>query len=269
MATGPVKAVAAGGYTWSYREVEGTGVPVLFLHAFPLQKAMWEPVMDRLEGRAALAVDLPGFGGSRPVPEQPSMTGYAAGIAAFLDALGLDRVVPCGLSMGGYLAFAFWRGHRERVAGMILADTRAGADTPQAREGRLNLIARLKEEGSRAATQSLPGLLGRTTREQRPELLQELERWVLANPPEGIAAASQAMADRPDSTALLAEIDVPALVVVGEEDEISPPAEAEAMAAGLPRAELVRIPGAGHLTALEAPDAFAEAVREFLARIEG
>lgn len=267
MATGRAQELTAGGFTWSYREVEGAGIPVLFLHAFPLQKAMWEPVMDRLEGRAALAVDLPGFGGSRPVPETPSMAGYAAGIVAFLEALGLERVVLCGLSMGGYLAFALWRGHRERVAGMILADTRAGADTPQAREGRFSLIARLEKEGSRAAAGSLPSLLGPTTRELNPGLLQELEGWVLANPAEGIAAASQAMAERPDSVALLPEVQVPALVVVGEEDGVTPPEEAEAMAAGLPRADLVRIPAAGHLSALEQPGAFAQAVMDFLDRI--
>src|SRR5690606_2811817 len=171
MTRGTVKTLEAGGFRWSYREAEGQGTPVLFLHAFPLQKAMWDPVVDRLAGRAALAVDLPGFGGSRPVPERPSMDGYAAAIAAFLDALNVDRVVLCGLSMGGYLAFAFWRQHRERVAGLILADTRAGADTPEAREGRFNLIARLKEEGSRAATGSLPNLVGPTTREAQPGLL--------------------------------------------------------------------------------------------------
>lgn len=267
MAAGTVKELAAGGITWSYRELEGSGTPLLFLHAFPLQKAMWEPVLDRLEGQAALALDLPGFGGSSPVPETPSMARYAAGIAALLEALGLERVVLCGLSMGGYLAFALWRHQRERVAGMILADTRAGADTPQAREGRFSLIARLKEEGSRAAVANLPNLVGPTTREGQPGLLEKLERWVVANPAEGIAAASQAMAERPDSTALLPEIQVPALVVVGEEDGVTPPEEAKAMAAALPQADLVRIPAAGHLTALEQPDAFAHAVKGFLDRL--
>lgn len=267
MTRGTVKTLEAGGFRWSYREAEGQGTPVLFLHAFPLQKAMWDPVVDRLAGRAALAVDLPGFGGSRPVPERPSMDGYAAAIAAFLDALNVDRVVLCGLSMGGYLAFAFWRQHRERVAGLILADTRAGADTPEAREGRFNLIARLKEEGSRAATGSLPNLVGPTTREAQPGLLAKLERWVLANPAEGIAAASRAMAGRPDSTPLLPEIEVPALVIVGEEDTVTPPEEAQAMAEALPRADLVRIPGAGHLAALEQPEAFAHAVAGFLERL--
>lgn len=265
-----VKELVVRGLRWSYREVEGKEPALLFLHAFPLLKAMWEPVLASLAGeRRAVAVDLPGFGGSAPWPGEPSMEAYAGGLVALLDALSLEKVVPCGLSMGGYLTLALWRRYRERIAGMVLADTRAEADSDQARQGRRALIARVREEGPRAAAdQLLPNLVGPTTRARRPQLLSRLEGWILANSSEGIMAALEAMASRPDSTHLLATIDVPTLVVVGEEDTLTPPAEAERLAAAVPGAGLARIAQAGHLSALEQPEAFNQALADFLARLD-
>lgn len=265
-----VKERIAGGLRWSYREVDGKGPALLFLHAFPLQKAMWEPALASLAGeRRAVAVDLPGFGGSAPWPGEPSLEAYAGGLVALLDALGLEKVVPCGLSMGGYLTLALWRRYRERIAGMVLADTRAGADSDQAREGRRTLMARVREEGPRAAAdQFLPNLVGPTTRARQPQLLSRLEGWILANSPEGIVAALEAMASRPDSTHLLGSINVPALVVVGEEDSLTTPAEAEQLAAAIPGARLARIAQAGHLSAVEQPEAFNQALADFLARLD-
>ncbi|BAS27204.1 alpha/beta hydrolase [Limnochorda pilosa] len=262
------REILARGTRWSYREVEGDEPVAVFLHAFPLQKAMWEPVLEALEGRArAVALDLPGFGSSASLPAEPTMDAYADATAGFLDALGIGQAILCGLSMGGYLAFALWRRHRERVAGLVLADTRAGADTAQARQGRYDLVARLELQGARAAAeQFLPNLVGPTTRGRRPELLEHLEGWILANSPQGMAAAARAMAERPDSTDLLAGIDVPALVVVGEEDGLTPPEEAERMAGAIPGATLARIPQAGHLSALEQPGPFNSVLIGFLDR---
>ncbi|HHV55554.1 MAG TPA: alpha/beta fold hydrolase [Firmicutes bacterium] len=258
---------------WSYLDSRSAGMPLVLLHAFPLQKAMWEEQVRLLEKAArVIAPDLPGFGGTPmtgvPGLELSSLDAYADAVVHFLENLGVRRAVFGGLSMGGYIVLATWRRHRERVAGLILADTRATADSPAARENRFRLVERLKAEGPAAAVeQFVPRLIGPTSRTRRPDLITQLRDWIMQNPVEGMIAASLAMAARPDSTELLPTINVPTVVIVGEEDEFSPPAEAEAMAARIPGATLARIPEAGHLTALEQPEAFAEAVRPVLAAL--
>lgn len=196
----------------------------------------------------------------------PSIDAYADAIVRFLDGLGVRRAIFAGLSMGGYIALALWRLHREHVAGLVLADTRASADSPAARDNRFRLIERLHAEGPAAAVdQFVPGLIGPTARSARPELIGQLRTWIMQNSVHGLVAAAQAMAQRADSTLLLPTINVPSVVIVGEEDQFSPLAEAAAMAANIPTARLVRIPQAGHLTALEQPEAFAQAVTPLLA----
>jgi pimeloyl-ACP methyl ester carboxylesterase len=164
--------------------------------------------------------------------------------------------------MGGYIAFSFWRRHRDRVAGLVLADTRAGADSDAARAGRYQVINAVAENGTAAvADQLVPKLL---SPDAPPELVAEVSAMVLRQPPEGVIAALRAMAARPDATPLLASIDVPCLVAVGERDAITPVAEAKAMVERLPDAELAVIPAAGHLAPLEEPGAFNAALRHFL-----
>lgn len=246
----------------AYRD-EGAGAPLLLVHAFPLNGAMWEPQIAALASRHRLiAPDLRGFGASRLGDLPASMERYADDLAELLDRLGLERVALGGLSMGGYIAFAFLRRHRQRVSTLILADTRAQPDTDEGRQGREKNARLAEEQGPGAiADQMLPKLLSSRAPD---ELRARVRRIVEGNDRRGIAAALRAMAARPDSTALLASLDLPALVIVGAEDSLTPPADSRAMSAALPNSRLVEIPGAAHLTNLEAPDAFNDAVEEFL-----
>lgn len=252
-------------------DVYGQGVPVLWIHGFPLGRWLWDPQVRSLsDGVRSIAVDLRGFGGSS-APEGPyTMEQFAADLRGLMDALGIERAVLAGLSMGGYIAFAFYAAYPERVRGLILADTRHQADTPEARANRYALIDRIRQEGPRAAVEAfLPQLLGATTQRERPDLVEALRRKMMSNPAAGLIGALQAMAERPDRTALLPTIRVPTLILVGEEDVVTPPEVAQEMAAGIPGARLVQIPRAGHLANLEAPDAFNEAVRAFLSEVGG
>ncbi|MBE3583385.1 MAG: alpha/beta fold hydrolase [Limnochordaceae bacterium] len=224
------------------------------------------PGTDQVENPASDGVELASSDALPSIDALASIDAYADAIVRFLDGLGVRRAIFAGLSMGGYIALALWRLHREHVAGLVLADTRASADSPSARDNRFRLIERLHAEGAAAAVdQFVPGLIGPTTRSARPELIGQLRTWILQNSVDGLVAAARAMAQRADSTLLLPTINVPSVVIVGEEDQFSPPAEAAAMAANIPTARLVRIPQAGHLTALEQPEAFAQAVTPLLA----
>ncbi len=250
--------------------VPGGGPALVLLHAFPLHSGMWAPQLSCLStGRRVIAPDLEGFGASK-APEERSrytMTDYAGELAALLDALGLERVVLGGLSMGGYVAFAFLRRYAHRVAGLILADTRAAADSPEAFERRTDQQGEVVARGTAALIEVLlVGLLCDNTRAHRPELVDQVRR-LMANPAAGYLGALEAMKHRPDATAELAAIEVPTLVVVGEDDALSPPDIARAMARAIPDSQLAVLPAAGHLSNLEATDAFNAAVAEFLERV--
>jgi 3-oxoadipate enol-lactonase len=252
---------------WTERDAARPDAPViLWLHAFPLSRAMWAPQLERLDGATRhLAPDHRGFGASTLGSAPASMDRYADDAVALLDRVGVRRAVVVGLSMGGYVALALWRRHRERVAGLVLADTRAEADTDEARERRRALIDLARREGSAAvAEQQLPSMLGRTTRETRPDVVASLRAMMASAPVDGIVAALEAMMARPDSTALLATIDVPTLLVAGEEDAITQPKEMRAMAERIPGARLVELPRAGHASNVEQPERFADAVASLL-----
>lgn len=257
------------GQRLAYR-AKGEGEPLLLLHAFPLSHRMWEPQIAAFSGsHRCLAPDFPGFGASELPGEGASrMDDFATDAVALLDHLGISRAVVCGLSMGGYAALALWERHPERIRGLVLADTRSGADAPEGRERRLALAERVLTEGSGFLAGEMPAkLLGASTLEQRPELRRTIAEWSAGARPAGVAAASRGMAERPDRTGLLAGLSVPVLVVVGEEDTLTPPEESRSMAERIPGAELVVIPGAGHLSSLERPEAFNEALRRFLRRL--
>ena len=243
----------------------GSGWPLVLLHAFPLSADMWQPQLDAPpEGWRLLAPDLRGLG---PVPRPPAetMDDMAADVLVLLDALRLDRAMIGGLSMGGYVALALFRRAPERCSGIILANSLAGADTPDARAGRERMIALVRERGAPAvADEMLPRLLGRTSRASRPDVEPLVRRLIEANSPDGIAGALEAMKTRPDSTPMLASVGRPALVVRGGEDALIPPEEAERLDRQLPRSQLVTLRDAGHLCSLETPADFNEALGNFL-----
>jgi len=225
---------------------------LLLLHAFPLDHRMWR---DQRLGDRTVAPDLPGFGGSTP-PEAGVMTMAAAAerAVASLDEAGIDRAVVCGLSMGGYVALELWRRAPDRIAALVLANTRAGADTDEAAEGRRSLAARLRSEGN-VLVGSPPPLLG----ERAPDALREEVRgWIDDQGAEAIAAAALGMAERPDSTGDLASITVPTLVITSDLDALIPAALTAPMAEQIPGARLETIEGVGHLSNLEAPERFSE-----------
>lgn len=248
----------------------GSGEPALvLLHAFPLHAGMWAPQVAHLSSqRRIVAPDFLGFGGSE-APESMyryTMLGYADLLAGLLDRLGLDRVALCGLSMGGYVALAFLRQYAERVSALILADTRASADTTQVFERRTDQQDQVARIGTTALIETLlAGLLSDDTRASRLDLVEQVRR-LMANPAAGFIGALEAMKHRPDATAELPGISVPTLVVVGEDDALSPPDVARHMHERIPGSELAVLPHAGHLSNLEAAEEFNAAVAGFLAR---
>jgi pimeloyl-ACP methyl ester carboxylesterase len=243
----------------------GSGWPVVLLHGFPLSADMWRPQLEAPpDGWRYLAPDLRGFGPAAAAPAT-SMDELAAAVVEWLDALRIEKATIGGLSMGGYVTFALLRRARERASAVILADTRATADTEQGRAARTTMIETVRAKGVAAvADEMMPKLLGETTHRERPQVERVVREIAAANAPEGLAGAIEAMRERPDSTPGLAKISVPALVLVGEEDVLTPPSDAEAMRAALARGRLVEIPRAGHLSNLEAPGEFSAALADFL-----
>jgi pimeloyl-ACP methyl ester carboxylesterase len=246
-------------------ESRGDGPALLLIHGFPLDRSMWGHQVATLARWRRIAPDLRGCGFS-DVPEQGySMAAYAGDLVGLLDKLRIERAVVAGLSMGGYVAFEILRRHRERVMGLILMDTRADADTPDGRRGRDALIEVARSQGAAAVAEHLlPRLLGRSTQRTQPQVVDQVREMARRTPVPGIVGALTAMRDRPDSTPDLGAIDVPTLVVVGEEDELTPPAVARAMTSAIPSAAMTTIPGAGHLAPLEAPTAVSRVIAEFL-----
>lgn len=260
-----MRKVTIDGRNYSFAEA-GNAAPLLLVHGFPLDSESWAPQLEVFgRQRRVIAPDLAGFGASG-APGHASLDAHADDLARLLDELGIPRVVLAGLSMGGYIAFAMWRRHRDRISALVLADTRAGADAPEAQERRAALAERVLAEGTEPLLGNVqPGLLSAAA----PGRIAAGVRAIIERqPPEGAASALLAMAARPDSTADLANIDVPVLVAVGAADAITPPSESEAMVASLKRASLAMIPRAGHLSNLEEPGAFNGALRAFLDEVD-
>lgn len=251
---------------WLESGHEGPGHVTLWAHAFPLSAEMWRPQLEAVpRSWRYVAPDLAGFGGTDDTAGPPAIDDFAADIGALADHLGLDRFVLGGLSMGGYTVFAAVRRFSSRLDGVILADTKAGADAPAAREGRQKMLGLVASEGVAAvADEMLPKLLGGTSQRDDQGLVAHVRALIESNGARGVSRAVERLRDRPDSTELLARMTMPALVLVGEEDGVTPPAEAHAMAAALPDATLEVIPRAGHLANLEVPAAFNRAVVAWL-----
>ncbi|RSN44788.1 alpha/beta hydrolase [Amycolatopsis sp. WAC 04197] len=236
-------------------------LPLVLLHAFPVDARMWDAVRAPLSERLRLITpDQRGLGRS-PLPEtdrEPDLEDAARDVVALLDRLELDKVVLGGCSMGGYLTMAVLRLAPERVGGLVFIDTKATADTPEAAQARHDVAARVEAEGAGWMPDAVtPGLLAEKA---RPEVVERLRELITTQPPSGIAWAARAMAARPDSLETLRSADVPALVVVGEEDGLTPLEAANTLVETLPDATLVVLPEAGHLTPLEDPAGVVEAI---------
>ncbi len=246
----------------------GIGQPVIFLHAFPLNRTMWEGQMTALLNEQQfrlVALDWRGFGESELNTDVSTMEMFADDLAALMDALGMDSAILCGLSMGGYAAFAFLRKHPQRVKALVLADTRPGADSEESKANRETLAQLVETQGTEAvANLQVPRLLSDYTRQQHPEVEIRVRRMIDAATPAGIAAAARGMAQRHDSSDILPRIACPTLVVVGEQDILTPPEIAQEYASSIPGAQVAVIPNVGHLSNLEQPEAFFDVLQNFL-----
>ncbi len=247
-------------------DVRGQGPVVLFLHAFPLGMFMWDDVARDLQAdHTVLRFDCRGFGGS-PAGDGPlSMERIADDAVVLLDHLGLGQALVAGCSMGGYAAFAMLRRHPDRLRGLLLQNTRATPDAPEARAGRALLAEKVLADGAVAAADAfLPRLLGETTLRKREAIAANTRARILKTAPRGIANALLGLGSRADSTPTLREIRVPTFVLGGAEDVLTPPAEIEALARAIAGARCRILPECGHLPSLETPSAYNHAMRAFL-----
>ncbi|WP_413452332.1 alpha/beta hydrolase [Georgenia phoenicis] len=268
MSTGPLAL---------HRHGPASGLPLVLLHGFPLDSRMWDDVVARLDDVPVLTLDAPGFGAS-PAPDDvaaavsrepgPSLETYADAIAATLRWEGVERAVVAGLSMGGYVTLALAERHRGLLAAVGLLDTRADADSAEARDKRLRTAEEAGRSGADAVAGMVDVVLGETTRAERPEVVARLREWLAQAPGESIAWGQRAMAARPARLTALEDLEVPGLVLRGAEDITSPQDAAEEMARALGgAAELVVVPRAGHMSAMEDPDAVAQALRRLHAAV--
>ena len=250
-------------------ESAGDGDTVLLLiHGFPLTSAMWHPQIDGLASDAlrVVAPDLRGFG--RTPGAMTSVDDCADQIDALITEIGARRVVLAGFSMGGYVALAFVRKYASRPHGLILVDTKAEADSDEAKQGRYALAARVRAEGEGTVIDAmLPRLVSEATLAGRPDVVRQVRDAASGATRDGIIGALGAIAERPSSVDILPGIAVPTLILVGRDDVITPVADAERMAAAIPGAKLVVIADAGHMTPLEQPATVNAAIRTWLATV--
>jgi 3-oxoadipate enol-lactonase len=256
---------AAGGG----RAAGGAAPPIVLLHGFPLDSRVWAAQRDALSagGRRVITPDLRGFGRS-PSADAFTMESIADDVHALLADLGALPMVLGGLSMGGYAALAYAKKHPADLKGLLLIDTRAEADTPEAREARQKMIDAVRQRGSVAAAEMMmPKMLAPATPSKQPEVARELRTIMESQPPRTIENALVALRDRPDFRKDLASIAVPTLILVGEADAITPPAMAETLNKNIPNSQLVVIHQAGHMTPMEQPDQVNRAIRDFVTKL--
>ena len=258
--------IRVGNIEMAYNDQGSGDVPIVLLHGFPLDKRMWEPQVEGLSGEFRVVTpDLRGHGESQVTPGPYTMELLADDVKGFLDALNLQRVVLGGFSMAGYVAFAFYRRYPESVQSLLLLDTRPQPDSEDGKRGREEMAQLAEREGAAPIAERLiPRLLVEETVARRQDVVDRVRTMILDCPVQGIAGDLRGMALRGDSLDLLPQITVPTLVVVGEQDVITPLAESELMASTIPNATLVKIPSAGHLSNLEGPDEFTHAIHDHL-----
>jgi pimeloyl-ACP methyl ester carboxylesterase len=247
---------------------EGQGTPLLFVHGFPLTHAMWRGQFPLAERFRLIIPDLRGLGGSEVVPGTTTMAQLADDCAAVLEALDVTEPVTfCGLSMGGYAAWQFAKRHAARLRALVLCDTKAAGDTPEAAETRRKMAEHVLRFGTSAVADAMPAkLFAAATFREQPEVVAAVRTMIEQTAPAGLAAAQQGLAIREDVRSFLPSIAVPTLVVVGREDAISPVDEMRAIADAIPGAQFHIIEGAGHMAPMERPAEFNDLLTQFIAR---
>lgn len=248
---------------------EGHGPPIVFLHAFPLNRTTWEPQVAGLAGHyRIITIDLRGHGESDAPMWRYTLDQFAEDVKGLLDHLAIANATFVGLSMGGYILFALHRKYPTLIRALVLADTRATADVPEAKAARFSMAQVAHRRGASAiADLMMPKLLGPASLTHRKDLQEQLRTIITDNQVSGMIGSLMAMEERPDSTPLLATLTMPTLVIVGEHDAASPPDEVEEMSRHVPGATFVVIPGAGHLSNVENPETFNATIRTFLETI--
>lgn len=244
----------------------GSGAPVVLIHGYPFNRSLWNEQVEALSGKyRVVAPDLRGFGESDSSSGPVTMNRMAQDVAQLMDQLDIPQAVIGGLSMGGYVALAFCKQFPERVRAVVLADTRAQADTEEAKKTRAEQAEKALSEGMAGiADAMLPKLLTPDTVSKRPEVVKRIRDMMLKTKPEGAAGALLGMAQRDDQTEFISSIKVPALIIAGREDAITPPADSEAMHAKIAGSRLIVIENAGHVSNLEQTQQFNDALLAFL-----
>jgi len=247
-------------------EIGGSGPPVVLLHPFPANRQFWKPIIPTLSSRNRLIVpDLRGHGDSEAGEGPATMAKHARDLDRLLDAAGVAKAAFVGVSIGGYILFEFWRRFRTRVTALALCDTKPQADSTEARLNRLKAATEVVEQGTAAFIESMiPKLLGRTTVSTRPDLVDGARSMMQKMSPENISRVQRGMAERPDSVADLKSIDVPTLIAIGYEDELSTVADGDLMRQYIAGSQLKVIPKAGHWSPWERPEALGLLLRQFL-----
>jgi 3-oxoadipate enol-lactonase len=252
-------------------EILGDGPPVVLLHAFPANHELWLPAAQQLTPRyRVILLNLRGHGDSGVGEGPATMPKHAADISRVLDDAKVGRAAFAGVSIGGYVLFELWRRNRDRVSALALIDTKAAPDTPEGRSGRLQSAADVLERGAEPFIDSmLPKLLGETTRHARPDLVEAARKMMLKMSPEDISLVLKGMAERPDSIPTLKTVTVPTLILVGDEDTLTPVADAELMKQNISGSQMKIISKAGHYAVWEQPEETGKVLRQFLDAIHG
>jgi 3-oxoadipate enol-lactonase len=259
------------GDTEIFYEVVGSGPPVVLLHPFPACHELWKPAAQALVSHYRVILpDLRGHGESGVGEGPATMEKHAADLARVLDHEEIQRAPFVGVSIGGYILFEFWRKYHARVEGLVLCNTKAQADTPEARTGRLQAAADVMERGTEPFFESmLPKLLGKTTHRTRPDLVEGALRMMRKMSPEGVTLVQRGMAERPDSVEMLKTINVSIVIVTGDEDILTGVAEADLMRQNIPGSQMKVIAKAGHYSPWEQPEEVGKLVRQFLDTVRG
>lgn len=246
----------------------GAGPPLLFVHGFPLDHRMWQAQIEYFRNHFTVLVpDLRGFGATEITRGTVTMQQHADDLNALLNELNIkESVIYCGLSMGGYIAWEFWKHFPQRLRALILCDTRAGSDTEEGIKNRLKMVDLVLKHGPESISASMiPNLISDASQQNHPEIAECLIEMIEATDREGIAASQRGMAERNDFSENISDIQCPTLCIVGSEDQLTPPDVMKTMSSQIPDAKYIKIPGVGHMSPMEAPAEVNQAIDDFLA----